>query len=399
METKQLKAIDMFCGCGGISDGLRQAGLKVITGADVEPKYLDTFTYNFPNAVSLRDDLSKLEPAEFMEKVGVGVGELDLLVGGPPCQAFSKNVPRKYRCLSDPNNLLIKAFLDYCEYLKPTMILMENVAEMKNGFKQIYTNEILERLKEGGYTVTHAVLNSADYGVPQRRRRAFFIANRLGIEFRIPEPTHSSDNSQQKLFSSPSHVTVREAISDLPSLKHGEGEEWTVYRSDPESDYQKLIRNGQKKVRNHVSRFLQPMQYARLAALEPGQGHKDLPDDLKVKSGYSGAYGRLTWDMVAPTITRWVFHPGSGRWGHPVDIRVLSIREAARIQSFPDNFEFVGTYCQQAGQIGNAVPPLLVKILAQSMMSQLGISARDNSLRKSSRDSFSSSDGNLNEMV
>lgn len=399
METKDLKAIDMFCGCGGISAGLRQAGFKIIAGADVDPKYLDTFTHNFPDAVSIQDDLSKLEPAKLLEKLGSKECEFDLLAGGPPCQGFSKNVPRKYRYLTDTNNLLIKTFLDYCEALKPTMVLMENVAEMKNGFKQVYTEEILGRLNKEGYTVTHAVLNSADYGIPQRRKRAFFLANRLGIEFRIPEPSHSSATSQQQLFSTPPHVTVREAISDLPSLKHGEGEEWTEYRSEPESEYQKLMRNDQKKVRNHISRFLQPMQYARLASLKPGQGHKDLPDNLKVKSGYSGAYGRLTWDMVAPTITRWVFHPGSGRWGHPEDIRVLSIREAARIQSFPDSFEFVRTYCQQAGQIGNAVPPLLVKILAESMLRQAGISAWDNNSRKSSSDSFSSSRGNLNAVV
>lgn len=398
MKVENLKAIDLFCGCGGISAGLKNAGFRILAGADIEPKYLDTFTHNFPDSLSIKDDLSKLEPAEFMKKVDLEPGELDFMAGGPPCQGFSKNVPKKYRCLKDPNNLLIKTFLDYCEFFKPKMVLMENVAEMKNGFKQTYTDEILKRLSKEGYTVTHAVLNSADYGVPQRRRRAFFMGNRLGIKFDIPEPTHSAPGSQLQLFSSP-HVNVREAISDLPSLKNGEGEEWTEYQCEPQSDYQRLIRNGQKKVRNHVSRYLQPLQYNRLAALKPGQGHNDLPDELKVKSGYSGAYARLTWQMIAPTITRWVFHPGSGRWGHPEDIRVLTIREAARIQGFPDSFEFVRSYCQQAGQIGNAVPPLLVKQIVESMLRQSGISAPDRSLRKSSNESFSSSDGNLKDVV
>src|SRR5690606_18855678 len=126
-----------------------------------------------------------------------------------------------------------------------------------------------------------------------------------------------------------------------------------------------------KQVRNHVARLLAPTQYARLAALKPGQKHKDLPRELQVRGGYSGAYGRLTKEMIAPTITRWVFHPGSGRWGHPVDIRVLSIREVARIQGFPDSFEFVGTYTQQAGQLGNAVPPLLAWRIAEAMRDQL----------------------------
>jgi len=370
MNTTNLKAIDLFCGCGGISAGLSRAGFKILAGVDIDLKYIDTFTHNFPDALSIKDDLSKIEPNDFMERVGIESGELDLLAGGPPCQGFSKNVPKKYRCLSDPNNLLIKTFLDYCESIKPKMVLMENVAEMKNGFKQAYTEEILVRLKDEGYSVTHAVLNSADYGVPQKRRRAFFLANRFGVNFKIPEPTHRTPDNQLSLFPSLFHVTVREAIGDLPRLKNGEGEEWTEYKCEPESNYQKLMRNGQKKVRNHVSRHLKPLQYQRLAAIKPGQGHKDLPDKLKVKGGYSGAYGRLTWNMVAPTITRWVFHPGSGRWGHPEDIRVLTIREAARIQSFPDSFEFVRTYCQQAGQIGNAVPPLLVNKLAESMINQ-----------------------------
>ncbi len=371
-DRVELKAVDLFCGCGGISEGLYKAGFNIIAGADIDPRYLITFSHNFPRAVSVKDDLSKFDPKEFMARIGLKTEELDLLSGGPPCQGFSKNVPRKYRYLNDPNNLLIRTFLDYCECLRPKMILMENVAEMKNGFKQAYTDEILERLEEEGYSVTHAVLDSADYGVPQRRRRAFFMANRLGVDIRIPAPTHTSINSQLQLFPLPHHVTVREAISDLPILRHGEGEEWTEYMCPPLSDYQKQMRNCQTRVRNHVSRYLQPMQYKRLAALKPGQGYKDLPDELKVKSGYSGAYGRLTWDMIAPTITRWVFHPGSGRWGHPENIRVLTIREAARIQGFPDSFEFVGTYCQQAGQVGNAVPPLLVKKLAESMLHQLG---------------------------
>lgn len=398
MKT-DLTAIDLFCGCGGISVGLNKAGLRIVAGADIESHYLNSFSHNFPNALSIKDDLSKLHPSDFLNKVGLKKGSLTFLSGGPPCQGFSKNVPKKNRYLSDPNNLLIKTFLDYCEFIKPIMILMENVAEMKNGFKQAYTEEILDRLKEEGYTVTHSVLNSADYGVPQRRRRAFFMANRFGVEFKIPEPTHFPPDPQQILFASNSHVTVREAISDLPNLKHGEGEEWVEYKIEPQSDYQRLMRNGQKKVRNHVARYLQPLQYERLAALEPGQGHKDLPVELKVKSGYSGAYGRLKWDMIAPTITRWVFHPGSGRWGHPEDTRVLTIREAARIQGFPDSFEFVGSYCQQAGQIGNAVPPLLAGKIAESMLLQLGISALDNMSRKSSSESFSPSEGKLKAII
>ena len=191
-------------------------------------------------------------------------------------------------------------------------------------------------------------------------------------------------------LSLPPYVTVWEAIGDLPRQKHGQGHDTCKYSSPPFSEFQKLVRNGAKRVKNHVSRMLQPLQLERLAALKPGQAHKDLPKRLQVRCGYSGAYGRLTKDMIAPTITRWVFHPGSGRWGHPVDTRVLSIREVARIQGFPDSFEFVGTYTQQAGQLGNAVPPLLVERIAESMFYQLSPSNFLRSDKKSSRESFSS---------
>ena len=267
------------------------------------------------------------------------------------------------------------------------------VAEMKNGFDGQYTDEVISRLEAAGYSVSHAVLNAADYGVPQRRRRAFFLANRVGRKLHIPRPTHMAKPATPLLINEPQHVSVWEAIGDLPSLKHGEGEAWTPYATEFQSEYQRAMRNGGGIVRNHIARKLQPTQHERLASIGPGQGHKDLPPHLQVKSGYSGAYARLTKDMIAPTITRWVFHPGSGRWGHPVDARVLSIREVARIQGFPDSYEFVGTYTQQAGQLGNAVPPLLAAKLVKDIDRQLASYTASRSSISRSNDSFSSSVG------
>ena len=374
--ANKLKAIDLFCGCGGISVGLKKAGFHVLAGIDIEKKYLATFKHNFPDVKALNTDITTISPQEFMQLVNINPGDLDLLVGGPPCQGFSKNVPRKNRFLEDPKNLLVKSFLDYCEVLKPKMVLMENVAEMKSGFEEVYSQEIISRLEDQGYTITSAVLNSADYGVPQRRRRAFFLANRLGVTFKIPTSTHSklepTNKNVNSLFPFPSHVTVKDAISDLPSVEHGNGVELTEYVSAPKTEYQKQMRNNLSHVKNHIARKLAPKQYERLASIGPGQGNNDLPEHLKTKGGYSGAYGRLTWDMIAPTITRWVFHPGSGRWGHPVDIRTLTIREIARIQSFPANFEFIGSYTDQSGQLGNAVPPQLAFSIISSMCSQVG---------------------------
>jgi DNA (cytosine-5)-methyltransferase 1 len=370
------KAIDLFCGCGGISCGLQMANVEVIAGIDIEPKHLVTFTHNFPLAKSIEANISELPPLELMNKLQLKRGDLDILVGGPPCQGFSKNVPRKNRVLDDSRNLLVKTFLSHCEAIFPRFILMENVAEMKNGFEQLYSKEVLERLSATGYSVISVVINAADYGVPQRRRRAFFLASRLGTGPNLPQVTHfpkQKRSLQVELFSR-NHVTVWEAIGDLPSLEHGKGNHDMTYTQLPQNNYQNIMRRGSKNIKNHVARKLQPLQYQRMNALQPGQGHNDLPKALQVKSGYSGAYGRLSKDMIAPTITRWVFHPGSGRWGHPVDIRTLTIREVARIQSFPDTYEFIGSYNDQAAQLGNAVPPLLIKVLVESLLGQAEVS-------------------------
>ena len=370
-KANTLKAIDLFCGSGGIAAGLRSAGFNVAAGVDIEQKHIATFRRNFPNAVGLNADLVHFTPTELMSTLGIEPGELDMLAGGPPCQGFSKNVPRKLRFADDPNNLLVKRFLDYCEHMKPKAILMENVAEFRNGFSKRFSDEINERLNKAGYAVTSAVLNAAEYGVPQKRRRAFFLAFRGSSAPTVPMPTHFDKPKQQLGFETNNFVSVWDAIGDLPSLQHGQGDDVCEYACEPFSEYQKASRNPSGRVRNHIARELRPLQYARLAALQPGQGIKDLPENLRVKGGYSGAYGRLTKDGVAPTITRWVFHPGSGRWGHPVDLRTLTIREAARIQGFSDDYEFVGSFVQQAGQIGNAVPPLLIKKLADAMKERL----------------------------
>ncbi len=376
--TSKPTAIDLFCGCGGISVGMERSGFRVLAGIDVEKKYIASFHHNFPHAHAVTTDIAAVHVEDFMRNVEINAGDLDLLVGGPPCQGFSKNVPRRNRYMEDPKNLLVKSFLDYCEVLQPKMVLMENVAEMKNGFDEAYSKEIISRLHDEGYTVTSVILNAADYGVPQRRRRAFFMANRFGVTFSMPSQTHikcglSQDNTVHNFDGRKNHVTVWDAIGDLPSVECGKGEDISYYATQPQNEFQRQMRGNRIYTRNHTARKLTAIQYERLASIEPGQGHKDLPKHLQTKSKYSGAYGRLTKNMVAPTITRWVFHPGSGRWGHPNDIRTLTIREAARIQSFPDDYEFVGSYIDQAGQLGNAVPPLLAQAIVTHMRNQLAM--------------------------
>lgn len=359
-KGKNLKAIDLFCGAGGISVGLKEAGFDVIAGIDNNEKYIQSFRHNFPSAKTINGDLFELSPEKLMEELDLEIGELDILVGGPPCQGFSKNVPISKRPIDSKNNKLVNEFLKYCEVLKPRFIIMENVAEMRNGYGGAYTNAVETRLRAAGYTVHHRVFLAAEYGVPQKRRRAFFLARRDGKPIRVPQTTNSSKSA---------HVTVSEAIGDLPYLEQGEGSIETKYAKAPQNKFQKVVRkHSSDTVKNHIAKSLKPLQLQRLSSIQPGQGIKDLPPEIRPKGGYSGAYGRLTPDMVAPTITRWVFHPGSGRWGHYDSPRVLTIREAARIQSFPDDFEFIGTYTDQAGQIGNAVPPMLAEKVARAFL-------------------------------
>ena len=368
-----MRAIDLFSGCGGISCGLRAAGFDVLAGADIEPKYIATFRANFPAARTLTTDLSALDPATLLADMGLRRGGLDLLSGGPPCQGFSKNVPRRERHALLDDNQQVLTFMRYAELWLPRFLIMENVAEMKAGYEGFYTEQVVDRLGTLGYAVEYAVLNSADFGVPQRRRRAFFVAARDGLKPIMPKPTHAKAAAMGDLpgGGAPGHVCVWDAIGDLPSLEHGKGRDPAEYAADPQNGYQRAMRGNQERVRNHIARKLAPVQFARLAALQPGQGLKDLPEHLKTKGGYSGAYGRLTETMIAPTITRWCFHPGSGRWGHPRDIRTLTMREVARVQAFPDSFVFTGSYNDQAGQLGNAVPPVMAQAVARPLARQL----------------------------
>jgi len=262
----------------------------------------------------------------------------------------------------------------FVEELLPKVVVMENVAELFNAYGGAVRDEICDWLSSLGYMVEAQTITASRYGVPQKRRRVIFLASRTGIAPRFPSETHGGAGDEDAaLFSTlKPFVSAWEAIRDLPQNQEGQGEPLEKHVTEPETEFQRWARSGASTVANHVARPIQPKQRARYAALLPGQGIKDLPPHLRPKSGYSGAYGRLDREMVAPTITRWVFHPGSGRFGHPVIPRIITMREAARLQSFTDDFEFLGTHNDVAGQIGNAVPPLLMYAFAPEIRRLLG---------------------------
>jgi DNA (cytosine-5)-methyltransferase 1 len=371
--------IDLFAGAGGLTTGFHLAGFKSLCAIEIEAKSLATYKHNYPNTKIIHQDILSIDPSELRSYLGLKKEELTAIVGGPPCQGFSRNIPAEYRYFDDARNQLYRVFLKFVQEFRPLYVVMENVPEILKAYKGVVKNEITDQLEKEGYKVTSTSLNSANYGIPQSRSRAFFLAS-LDKSIQFPEPTHAGDIrsdyrntkdcNQLTLIKSniSSIITVKDAIGDLPSLEAGQEYSAEIYPVSPQTPYQAMIRNGSTKLTNHVARALSAIQMSRVRILSEGQDARDLPPELAPKKHYSGAYGRLYWDKPARTITRWVFHPGSGRFFHPVQNRTITIREAARLHSYPDSFHFLGTYTNMASQIGESVPPLLGKAIAESIL-------------------------------
>lgn len=351
------KVLDLFCGCGGMSWGLAKEGFEILAGIDIWDKALLTYAHNHKNAKALNMDIAKTSPQEVLELLGVTKEDIDVIIGGPPCQGFSKNTPASWRFLKDPRNQLYKSYLLFVRVIRPKVVIIENVAEIYNAFGGVVREEIINTLKQWGYQVEVKIINMSKHGIPQKRRRCFFFASRLGVPG-FPEETEKQ-------------IPAWDAISDLPVVNQGEGIDGMAYTQQPVNGYQKHLRKSSFAVYNHNANKMTAIQTARVSSIGPGQGLKDMPKELQVKGGYSGVYGRLDYTSVAPTITRWVFHIGSGRFSHPREARGLTMREAARIQSFSDDFHFLGSRVDQAGQIGNAVPPLFMEQLAPCIKAAL----------------------------
>ena len=384
------RVIDLFCGCGGLSSGFFLEGFEIIASVEMNRIALQTYERNFPATQVFYQDIRDIDPTDMRRALKLQRGELDCLIGGPPCQGFSKNVPASKRFLDDPRNKLMQVFLAFVAEFQPKTVLIENVAEIVKAYDGAVSREILSTLAPS-YSTKVEIVNARDYGVPQNRRRAFFLASRIkNISF--PKPTYqitkeTRNKTQPTLFDDfpsldeefmQSYISVWDAISDLPQLDNGAGENPCEYACVPQTQFQEKMRVSKPFIRqessllhDHVARKLTPIQYQRISSLGEGESMPDLPEELRARKGYSGAYGRLKPREPANTITRWVFHPGSGRFAHPYNNRVITIREAARLQSFPDWFIFEGTYIQKSHQVGEAVPSLLARSLAASIAANL----------------------------
>lgn len=374
MHKETLTCIDLFSGAGGLSEGFRQAGFNVLAANDFDKDSVNTYMLNHPETVVLEGPIQDIPSSRFLEAGHLIEGELDCLIGGPPCQAFS--VYNHQRGMHDERSGLFREYLRIVEGLKPKFVIMENVTGITSVENGHAVHEIRNRLKELGYNVKDKILKAEEYGVPQERRRIFFVGYKEGYNFKWPEPIYGS-----ALLSLPL-VTVWEALSDLPTLENGQGTEIQDYIDKPTSDYQHYIRKNSDKVYNHIAPQLSSINLERLKYIPQGGSWREIPMSLLPagmkrarRCDHTKRYGRLHKEGLSSTILT-KCDPHWGAFFHPTQDRALTVREAARLQSFPDQIIFTGPRAEQYRQVGNAVPPLLALAVAKSVLDSISNSDR-----------------------
>lgn len=346
MKNDKLNVIDLFCGCGGLSLGFEHVGFNVLLGIDVWEDALVTYKHNHSNGNTLCADLANLSPETVKERIGNA--QVDVIIGGPPCQGFS--IAGK-RIVDDERNSLYKSFVRMVSHFKPKAFLLENVPNILSIGEGVVRDSIVKDFTDLGYNVTYKVLLAADYGVPQNRRRAIFVGMLNGNEFEFPKPTVDQP------------VTSKEAISDLPEESIEEG---GCYPTAPQSEYQALMRRGCDKVYNHEITIHNDRTKEIIAMVPDGGNYKDLPIELQGTRKVHIAWTRLNSKRPSITIDTGHFHHFHYEYN-----RVPSARESARFQSFPDSFVFIGNKTSKLKQIGNAVPPLMAQVIATEIKNQL----------------------------
>jgi DNA (cytosine-5)-methyltransferase 1 len=360
--------VDLFSGCGGLGLGLERAGFNVVAAADSDEAALETYAANL-ESLTWGGDLS--DPAAFVEHLAeVGIKTVDLVAGGPPCQPFSRAGSSKIRSLvaegsrvsDDARVELWQSFMAVVDALDPQAVMLENVPDMASWDDGSILLAVMQALIDRGYATDARVLQAERHGVPQHRQRLFVVARRSG-KFSWPRR-------------SPSRVDLKAAIGDLPEIDAGGGDLVMPY-AGPLSPFQIRARRGMPRrqqaiIHDHISRAVREDDAEAFALLKPGQTYRDLPDRLKRYRDdiFDDKYKRLSWDDVSRTITAHIAR--DGYWYiHPEQQRTLSIREAARLQTFPDEFRFCGHPSVQYRQIGNAVPPALGHAVARRVRAAL----------------------------
>lgn len=340
-----MNVADLFAGVGGMSEGFKMAGFNISFAVEYDKDIAYAYEKNHIGTKMFNTDICQLDVKELHKEFP----NIDVIIGGPPCQGFSQKGKRL--SLDDPRNFLFKQYVRFVKEFKPKYFVLENVPNIVTTSKGFFKDQIVNAFTNLGYEVKYGVLSAADFGVPQERHRAVFLGQLGKLEIDLPT-------------SNGMHTTIKDAIYDLPFIASGEGSEVSEYDKEPFTEYQKLMRKGSNHLYNHVATKHNAVALRRLALLPKGADREVLPPEERTKSIYSGTWCRMKEDDISVTITTRYDTPSSGRFTHPILDRCITTREAARIQSFPDTFRFYGTKTSQMKQVGNAVPPLLAKAIA-----------------------------------
>lgn len=341
------KVIDLFAGVGGLSYGFMQAGFDVVLANEIDATIAMSYSKNHPFTKMINKDITKLEISKIFK---LYKNNIDVIVGGPPCQGFSQKGKRK--TIHDERNFLFRYYFKVVKYVKPKYFLIENVPNILTAENGLFKNEIITLFESIGYLVSCDILKASDYGVPQNRRRAIIIGCLGNTKPTLPKSLKTT-------------VTVHDAISDLEFLDSGKGEGKQKYPFNPLTEYQKTMRENSEFLHNHIATKHSDSAIKKLKMIPPEKGKEVLPKSMLTKSIHSGTWSRMSYKGQSVTITTRFDTPSSGRFAHPVLHRCITVREAARLQSFPDSFIFYGCKNSQMKQVGNAVPPILGKVIAE----------------------------------
>lgn len=379
----EVTTIDLFAGAGGLTEGFAQAGARCVFANDLKETAVETFAHNHPGTEVVAGSIYDLNPKVIRKGLAIRKGELDVLTGGPPCQGFSINAPKREE--SDPRNSLFRQYLKFVDEFAPKFFVMENVPGMISlGGGRIFET-ILQEFGNRGYRTQANVLLAANFGVPQVRWRTIIIGTRLNCreEFHPPmthyyeaRPNFSGGKTMAlrplplDQFHMEKAVTIADAIADLPPIPIGGGEEVASYKVRAKSPLARQLRGKQKSLYNHTANRLSKINLSRLAHIQPGEAWPAIPFDLlpagmqKAKrSDHTKRYGRLPWEALAGTVMT-KCDPHWGAVFHPEQDRTYSVRELARFQTFPDAYRFLGPRVAQFEQVGNAVPVFLGRAIA-----------------------------------
>ena len=356
-----MNVIDLFSGCGGLSLGFIKAGYTVKKAIEIDDGIANTYKLNHPEVDVIVDDICNIDKSDIFKS-----GDADVIIGGPPCQGFSMAGARiRSGFINDPRNYLFKHYFNVVKAVKPKAFVMENVKGIMTMQKGEIFGEILKIFSDpkmtdnSPYALHYKVINAVDFGVPQKRERLIIIGTQKS-DYDFDELW---EQTKRDIFQKYPHffdaVTVKDAIGNLGSTTV----DGVIENPGPVTEYQHYLAADIKEITNHTKTNHSKIAIDRMKRIANGENFTVLEETIN--SVHSGSYGRLCWDTQAPTITTRFDTPSGGRFIHPVENRTISPREAARIQSFPDDFVFYGNKTSICKQIGNAVPPKVSYFLAR----------------------------------